>query len=173
MKLAEKEISLEPDELIVSKTDLNGNITYANRVFMRVSNYSEMDLLGHPHNLIRHKDMPRGVFYGLWKTLKSDNEFFGFVKNKTADGNFYWVFANITPDYQNSKKIGFYSVRRHPPHKALNDIESLYEQMRSIERQHAKADAAKASWHWLQDHCESLHNVSYETFILSHYQSHL
>lgn len=173
MKQREQEVLLESNELIVSKTDLNGNITYANRVFMRVSNFSEMDLLGHPHNLIRHNDMPKGVFYGLWKTLKTDKEFFGFVKNRTADGNFYWVFANITPDYQHGKTIGFYSVRRNAPRKALVDIEQLYEQMRTIERQHTKSDAAQASWHWLQQHCETAHKVSYENFVLSHYQSHL
>ena len=107
-----KEITFERDELIISKTDRNSNITYANRTFMRVCNFSEDKLLGKPHNMIRHPDMPKGVFYGLWKTLKTNSEFFGFIKNMTADGNYYWVFAHITPDYIDSDVVGFFSVRR-------------------------------------------------------------
>jgi PAS domain S-box-containing protein len=169
---SEQEVKFERDELIVSKTDLHGNITYANRIFMRISNYSEVDLLGQPHNFIRHQDMPRGVFYGLWKTLKAGGEFFGFIKNQTADGNYYWVFANITPDYHHEKIIGFYSVRRCPPVSALADIVSLYQQMKKLEQNYSKEDAPKASWEWLQRHCQETAGVSYETFVLSHYQSH-
>ncbi|MFC7002316.1 PAS domain-containing protein [Pseudobowmanella zhangzhouensis] len=103
-----REITFDRQELIVSKTDLRGKLTYANRVFMRVSNFSEADLLGKDHSIIRHPDMPRGVFYGLWKALKSGQEFFGFVKNITSDGHYYWVFANITPDVVNGEKVGFF-----------------------------------------------------------------
>ena len=173
MKSTEKEVLLERNELIVSKTDLTGKITYANRVFMRVSNYTETQLLGKPHSLIRHDDMPRGVYYGMWKTIKAGNEFFGFVKNLTSDGNFYWVFANVTPDYQNQKMVGFYSVRRHPPRSALSDVTDLYKKMRDIEQGCSVADAPKTSWKWLLDYCQTNAGMTYETFILSHYQSHL
>lgn len=167
------EVTFAPDELIVSKTDLKGNITYANRVFMKVCNLSEPQLLNHPHNLIRHPDMPKGVFYGLWKALKSGNEFFGFVKNMTSDGHFYWVFANITPDYLDDKAIGYYSVRRNAPKKSVNTIESIYAQMREIERTQSSKEAGKASWEWLEKHIKTHHNMSYEQSIISLYQDNI
>ncbi|MEC8428852.1 MAG: PAS domain S-box protein, partial [Pseudomonadota bacterium] len=72
------EVILEDEDIIVSKTDLKGRITYANRIFMRISGYNEEESLGHPHNIIRHPDMPRGVYYFMWKTLQAEHEFFGF-----------------------------------------------------------------------------------------------
>ena len=108
MSQVAKEITFSDNILIVSKTDLRGNITYANRHFMRISNFPEAALLGKPHNIIRHSDMPRGVYYAMWKTLKAKQEFFGFVKNLTADGDYYWVFANVTPDVVDGKVEGFF-----------------------------------------------------------------
>lgn len=99
------EVRLAYDELIISKTDLSGRITYANKVFMRISDFSEEDLLGQPHNMIRHPDMPRGVFWGLWNTLKQGREFFGLVKNMTAHGDYYWVLANVRPDFLSGMRI--------------------------------------------------------------------
>jgi aerotaxis receptor len=83
------EVRFSPDEIIVSKTDLKGRITYANRVFMRVADYSEDDLLGVQHNIVRHPDMPRGAFRHLWDTIQRGEEWFGFVKNMTAKGHYY------------------------------------------------------------------------------------
>ena len=164
------EVTFSEDELIVSKTDLRGKITYANRHFMRVSNFSEIDLLGQPHNIIRHPDMPRGVYYAMWKTLKSKNEFFGFVKNLTADGNFYWVFANVTPDMKQGSIDGFFSVRRKAPKAAIDIIQNVYQQMRDIERRHSEADAPTASWKWLEEHMQSQYQSSYEEFVLELYE---
>ncbi len=159
------------DELIVSKTDLKGRITYANRTFMRLCNFSEKKLLGQPHNIIRHPDMPRGVFYAMWKCLKAKQEFFGFVKNITSDGHYYWVFANITPDYINDKVIGFYSVRRQAPKAAVIQIEQAYQQMLQIERSRSENEAPKASWEWLTTQILSEHQMNYEEFILRLYRS--
>lgn len=167
------ECSFPSDEFIVSKTDLKGNITYANRTFMKICNMSEKQLLGFPHNTIRHPDMPRGVFYGLWQCLKSEKEFFGFVKNITADGNYYWVFANITPDYVDGKIVGYYSVRRRAPRSAVSEIESIYAQMSKIESNSGKGEASQASWKWLTDFVQSNHQSSYEQFILDVYETHL
>lgn len=129
------EIFLKEHDLIVSKTCLKGNVTYANRKFMNISGFSEQEMLGQPHSLIRHPDMPKGVFRMMWNELKKGNEFLGFVKNLSADGAFYWVFANITPDVDlNGTVKGFYSVRRKPsPETVKQVIEPLYRKMRQIE----------------------------------------
>jgi aerotaxis receptor len=164
------EITFTSDELIVSKTDRNSNITYANRTFMKVSNFSEDALIGKPHNMIRHPDMPKGVFYGLWKTLKTENEFFGFVKNITADGNYYWVFANITPDYVNGEVVGYYSVRRTAPKQALQTIESLYQKMLTFESNDKSSNVGEHSWAWLMKHIQDTMGIKYNQAILSLYQ---
>ncbi|GGF52791.1 PAS domain-containing protein [Alteromonas lipolytica] len=165
-----REITFSADELIVSKTDLRGNITYANRHFMRISNFAEIDLLGRPHSIIRHPDMPRGVYHAMWKTLKSKNEFFGFVKNLTSDGDYYWVFANVTPDFNKGNIEGFFSVRRQAPRAALAMITPLYQQMLEIEKRSRKESAPTESWNWLQDHIKSETGLSYEEFIIGLYE---
>lgn len=165
-----KEITFLPEELIVSKTDLKGKITYSNRSFMRICNFPESALLDQPHKLIRHQDMPRGVFYGMWEALQSGREFFGFIKNSTSDGNYYWVFANVTPDYVGEEKIGYYSVRRVAPTQALAEVIEIYAQMRKIEASSDKTTAAKTSWQWLNKHCQEEAGMSYDAFILNHYQ---
>ncbi|MEP0073597.1 MAG: PAS domain-containing protein [Marinomonas sp.] len=166
-----KEMTFSSEEIIVSKTDLKGNITYANRVFMRICNFPESALLNKPHKLIRHEDMPKGVFYGMWKALQSGEEFFGFVKNSTSDGNYYWVFANVTPDYVGDKKVGYYSVRRVAPQGSLTAVTELYTQMKKIEDDCDKASAAKTSWEWLNSYCQETAGMSYDAFILNHYQT--
>ncbi len=168
----EKEITFKTSELIISKTDLQGKLTYANRTFMRVANYSELNLLGQNHNIIRHPSMPRGVFYGLWSTLKSGREFFGFIKNYTFDKDYYWVFANVTPDVVNGKTIGYYSVRRSPPKQAIPNIENIYFQMREHEKTVDRSQASEASWNWLMNRILSEYQQSYEEFVLSLYKQH-
>ena len=124
----------EKDGFIVSKTDLKGNITYVNRTFMRIADYGPHELIGQPHNIIRHPDMPKAAFRLLWDTLKRGEEWFGFVKNLTSNGDHYWVFANITTDLHDGRPVGYYSVRRPILHReVLKDVEALYAQMRQIE----------------------------------------
>ncbi len=86
-------------EMIVTKTDPRGVITYANDVFLRVSAIPEHEAVGHPHNVIRHPDMPRAVFKLLWDTLEEQKEIFAYVVNLAADGAHYWVLAHVTPSY--------------------------------------------------------------------------
>lgn len=173
MNLAgEKEVTFKSSELIISKTDLQGKVTYANRTFMKVANYSERDLLGQNHNIIRHPTMPRGVFYGLWSTLKSGNEFFGFIKNYTFDKNYYWVFANVTPDLVNGKAVGYYSVRRTPPKQVIPDIEKVYRQMIELEQRTERSKASETSWQWLNDLIRKDYHQNYEEFALSLYKKH-
>jgi PAS domain S-box-containing protein len=146
----QNEKRLGDDDFIVSKTDPSGRITYANRIFMEIAGYPEHALLGQQHNIIRHPDMPRGVFKFLWDTLKSGQEFFGFVKNMSSDGSYYWVFANVTPDYDKSGKLqGYYSVRRNPPRSAIEVVEPIYREMLAIELRSSVKEAPDASQEYL------------------------
>ena len=126
----DREIRLGDDEFIVSKTDTKGIITYCNRVFMHIAGYSEAELLGKQHNIVRHPDMPRGVFRFLWQTLQDGEEFFGYVKNMCKSGAYYWVFANVTPDYDaRGRVVGYYSVRRKPSDQAIAALAPIYKEM--------------------------------------------
>lgn len=152
-----KEVTLKDDDLIVSKTDKKGKITYANRSFMQISGYSEQMLLGHPHNLIRHSDMPRGVFRLMWQMLQNGEEFFGFVKNRCLDGGFYWVFANVTADLDEHGQLqGYFSVRRQPPREALLVCEEIYRNMREIEAQYSGNQGIDRSMNWLLEQVEAM-----------------
>ena len=103
------------DEIIVSKTDLKGRITYANRVFLQVAGYTEREVLGAPHSLIRHPDMPRSVFQLLWDTIQGGREVFAYVVNLAKNGDHYWVLAHVTPTFDDAGKIvGYHSMRRLP-----------------------------------------------------------
>ncbi|WP_293760389.1 PAS domain-containing protein [uncultured Aquitalea sp.] len=162
-----REVMLEPDELIITKTDPTGHITYANRIFMRIAGYSEDQLLGQPHNLIRHPDMPRGVYRLMWKTLQAGQEFFGVVKNYTSDGNYYWVLANVTPDYDSQRRLqGYFSVRRQPTRRAIDTVTPIYARMRDIEAAAGKAAAPDASLAWLQEELAK-QGHTYDSFALT------
>ncbi|EAR10425.1 PAS domain-containing protein [Reinekea blandensis] len=167
-----KQVEFSPDEMIITKTDVKGRITYANRTFMRVADLSEPILMGQPHAIIRHPHMPRGVFYGLWKALQAQQEFFGFIQNLTGSGNYYWVFANITPDYEDGKVQGYYSVRRTAPKEAVNTLKAIYQSMNEIESSASRSSAPEQSWSWLMDHLAKEHGISYEEFILNLYHDH-
>ena len=118
-----REIVMQENDFIVSKTDLKGRITYANRVFMRIAGYAERELLNVQHNIIRHPDMPRGVFRLLWNVIENGQECFAYVKNLAKNGDYYWVFANVTMDYDaNGKPIGYFSVRRKPSRAGIDAV---------------------------------------------------
>ena len=136
------------DEIIVSKTDTRGVITYANDVFLRVAVYDEADIVGKPHNIIRHPDMPRAVFKLLWDTIAAGDEMFAYVLNLASDGAHYWVFAHITPTFSPSGKIvGYHSNRRLPAPKAIEEAHALYKTVLAEERRHAHVpDAIAASY---------------------------
>ncbi len=133
-----REARFSEEEIIVSKTDLAGVITYANDVFQRVSGYSAAELVGKPHNLIRHPDMPRCVFKLLWDTIEQQQEIFAYVVNQAKNGDHYWVFTHVTPSYdEHGKHIGYHSNRRVPYPDALPKVQALYAQLRSIEASHS------------------------------------
>lgn len=154
-------------EFIVSKTDLKGRITYVNRTFMQISGFNEELSLKQPHNIIRHPDMPRGVYYLMWKTLQDNREFFGFVKNLCLDGSYYWAFANITPDYDiHNNVIGYYSVRRPTPEAAKTAVSSIYSEMLALENRSPKGTAPQKSANYLLEYLEKQH-TTYEQFVLN------
>ncbi|GLL02794.1 PAS domain-containing protein [Dactylosporangium matsuzakiense] len=134
------------DEVIVTKTDLQGRISYANDVFLRVSALGEHDALGKPHNIVRHPDMPRCVFKLLWDSLGAGTEIFAYVLNLAADGAEYWVLAHVTPSRDASGRVcGYHSNRRVPAPAALQRIRPLYEELRATEQGEHSADAGLAA----------------------------
>jgi PAS domain S-box-containing protein len=127
----------DPSELIVSKTDLKGRITYANKVFCKVAGFTEAELVGQPHSIIRHPDMPRAVFKLLWDTLLGGQEIFAYVKNMARTGDFYWVFAHVTPSFDAAgNMVAFHSNRRVPRRKAVAAIAPVYAEVLAVEARH-------------------------------------
>ncbi|SFP10981.1 PAS domain-containing protein [Hydrogenimonas thermophila] len=126
---------LNEDDFIVSKTDLKGRIIYGNKIFIKISGYEENELLGAPHSILRHPDMPKIVFKLLWERIQNKQEIFAYVKNLCKDGSFYWVFANVTvtTDPQGNPR-DYHSVRRKPSARALDVIKPLYAQLIEEER---------------------------------------
>jgi len=138
VKPTQQELFFGEDELIVSKTDTSGRITYANDVFLRMAQISEAQALGAAHSVIRHPDMPRAVFKLLWDTLAKGEEIFAYVKNLAANGDYYWVLAHVTPSYDADHVLtGYHSNRRVPTREAVPTISGLYEQLLAIEGQAA------------------------------------
>lgn len=133
-----RERSFAEHEIIVSKTDLKGRITYVNDIFCRVGLYEEDEVLGQPHSIVRHPDMPRAVFHLLWQRIQSGEEIFAYVKNLAKNGDHYWVLAHVTPSLDLQGEVdGFHSNRRVPARAALAEIEPLYRQLREAEDRHA------------------------------------
>lgn len=163
----QRETVLAEDDLIISKTDVIGKITYANRTFMRISQLNENELLGLQHNVIRHPDMPRAAFKALWDTLASGQEYFGYVKNICKDGGFYWVMANITPDYDNDGNLmGYFSVRRKPSRDSIAAVTPIYQEMVNIESQFSPKEALVQSGNYLNELLASK-NLTYDEFIFN------
>jgi len=158
---------MRENDFIVSKTDTKGIITYANRIFIEFSKYTEEELIGKQHNIIRHPDMPRGVFKLLWDTLSQEKEIFAYVKNMAKDGSYYWVLANVTPSYdQQGRVIGYYSVRRKPKQESIDICAGLYSAMLEVERKAGPKNAMDASIELVTGILADK-GVSYEEFILS------
>lgn len=125
-----REVELTDGELLVSKTDGNGRITFANQAFISISGYTEAELLGQPHNIVRHPDMPKAAFADLWTTVKSGRPWEGLVKNRCKNGDHYWVRANVTPLVEDGEVTGFISIRSKPTPDEVMAAERLYADMR-------------------------------------------
>ncbi len=116
-----------PDgKLIVSTTNKEGCITHVNQAFIDMSGFKEDELIGAPHCILRHPDMPPAAFKDLWDTVNSGKKWQGFVKNLRKDGGYYWVKATVIPNVRNGEVVGYTSVRRKPSRKKVDECIQLY-----------------------------------------------
>lgn len=125
------EKQMQDSMMIVTKTDLQGKIIYANKDFIAMSGFTEAELLGQPQNLVRHPDMPVEAFADLWKTIKGGTSWNGIVKNRCKNGDYYWVDANVTPMRENGQVTGYVSVRRKPTKEQVAEAQALYALLKS------------------------------------------
>jgi len=156
------------EEIIVSKTDTTGHLLYVNDVFCRIGLYKESELLGKPHSIIRHPDMPRCVFKLMWETLQAGEEIFAYVKNLAKNGDHYWVLAHVTPSYgADGRIVGFHSNRRVPDRSAVAVIEPLYRSLAAIEERHPDRKAGmNDAYAELKAHL-ARQSLAYDEFVFS------
>ncbi|MCB1482504.1 MAG: PAS domain-containing protein [Rhodobiaceae bacterium] len=167
IKLTGKERFFDENEIIVSKTNLKGHITYCNDVFLRIAGYTEKECLGQPHSMIRHPEMPRAVFALLWKTIESGQEIFAYVINRCKNGDHYWVNAHVTPSRNGAGEIvGYHSNRRVPDRQILeNRIMPLYAELLREEQRHTnRKDGMRASTEMVEAMLRE-QNMEYDEFI--------
>lgn len=169
LSLTGVERSFDPGDVIVSKTDLKGRMTYVNRTFLNVAGYTERECLGQPHSLIRHPDMPRCVFKLLWDTIQDRREIFAYVINRCKNGDHYWVFAHVTPSFDTAGKVIGYHSNRRVPHSGLvaSVIVPLYAKLLDEERKYSNAKQGMlASFDMLVTLLKQ-QGVDYDEFILT------
>lgn len=121
-----REVPFPDGELIVSRTDTRGIITHTNAAFVLMSGYTIDELIGAPHHILRHPDMPAVAFKDLWDTIEAGGKWHGYVKNLRRDGAFYWVYATVVPNVRNGQIVGYTSVRRKPSRTKVAAAEALY-----------------------------------------------
>lgn len=131
--VTQSEFLLNDGSTLMSTTNTQSYITYANSAFIEASGYKEEHLIGEPHNVIRHPDMPAEAFGDMWFTLQQGQSWTGLVKNRRGDGDHYWVRANVTPVYQNDTLTGYISVRNIPPRQEIEACERLYQRVQNNE----------------------------------------
>lgn len=119
--VVDEEVPYPDGRLIVSRTDPRGIITHANQAFVDMSAWSEQELVGSPHSILRHPDVPPVIFKILWDTIESGKPWRGFVKNLRKDGRYYWVYATASPNYEDGHIIAYTSVRRKPAREGVNE----------------------------------------------------
>lgn len=128
--VTEVETPFPEGKLIVSRTDTAGLITHCNPAFVYMSGYAEGELIGQPHHILRHPDMPAPAFKDLWDTIVQGRKWHGYVKNLRKDGGFYWVFATVVPNVREGCIVGYTSVRRKPSRKRVEEAAALYKTMK-------------------------------------------
>lgn len=159
---------LAPENIIVSKTDLKGRITYANRDFLEIADYVEAEVLTQPHNIIRHPDMPRTIFKYAWEGITAGHEVFAYIKNLTKTGDFYWVLAHFTPTFGNDGKIvGYHSMRRAPDRPVLEEVSALYKDLCAAEVAAESRKAGLEAGRTLLEARLAAHGVTFDEFIFT------
>ena len=131
MPVTNNEIVMNNGSILVTRTDLQGKILYANDEFLKISGYSRHEIIGKDHNIIRHPDMPPELFEDLWKTVKAMRPWAGVIKNRAKSGDFYWVHANIIPQFEKGKLVGYLSVRYEPKKVELELSQALYRDIKN------------------------------------------
>jgi len=127
--IVDEEVAFPEGRLIVSRTDPEGIITHANESFVRMSGFTKEELMGTPHYILRHPDMPAIAFKGLWDTISQGRKWHGYVKNLRKDGKYYWVHAVVVPNVRGGKIVGYASVRRKPSRSKIAECETLYRKL--------------------------------------------
>lgn len=157
----------DDDDLIVSKTDLKGHITYCNPLFLKLADYAEKELLHQPHSIIRHPDMPRSIFKRLWETVESGKEIFAYVVNRSRNGDHYWVNAHVTPSFDsNGQIIGYHSNRRTPVRSILEEkVMPLYASILKEEQKHDDRKAGMQAGYAMLESILKDHGVGYDEFV--------
>jgi PAS domain S-box-containing protein len=157
----DEEIKFSKKKFIVSKTDLKGKIIFVNKNFCDVSGYTEDELIGAPHNIVRHPDVPRAIFYLIWKKLLSGKAISGVIKNLAKSGKYYWVIADLEPKFDRDGNIvSLTAFRRSAPQYVIDTVEELYQTMLTIEKKHGM----KQSIEYLEGFLEEK-GVTYDEFI--------
>ncbi len=158
----DEEIVLDPKKYIVSKTDTKGIIEYGNEYFVAISGYKESELVGKPHNIIRHPDMPKVIFKLMWDRLESRRNIFALVKNLSKDGRYYWVMTDfdVKINHATNETLGYFAYRKAAPKKAVEKIEKIYAKLIEIE----KVSGLKGSEHYFQGYLEE-RGQTYDEFI--------
>ena len=157
------EKALSENDFIVSKTDMKGKILYGNKIFIKMSGYEESELLGAPHSILRHPDMPKAVFKLLWDRIQNKQEIFAYVNNLCKDGSYYWVLANVTVTLDtNGTPRDYHSVRRKPSAKAMQVIPGLYQKLLEEEKRSGMDGSLKLLNTILDEQ-----GVDYDTFIFN------
>lgn len=133
VKVKDEEVPFPEGKLIVSRTDLQGIITHCNQAFVDMSGYSAAELIGQPHYILRHPDMPKAIFQEAWETTVREGKWHGYVKNLRKDGRYYWVYAVIILNVRNGQAVGCTSVRRKPARQQVLAHASRYAQLRQEE----------------------------------------
>tara|TARA_R110002072_G_scaffold43737_45_gene122827 strand:- start:1269 stop:1799 length:531 start_codon:yes stop_codon:yes gene_type:complete len=167
-KLTGVERTFEADEFIVSKTDLKGHITYANNVFLRVSGFSEKEIIKSPHSLVRHPGMPRCVFKLLWDRIQEKKEIFAYVVNTAKNGDHYWVIAHVTPSFDgDGNVVGFHSNRRKPDPEKVEAVKGVYDLLLKEEAACEDRKAGMAKSGELLNAMLAEKGLTYDEFVLT------
>lgn len=156
------------DEIIVTKTDTKGIITYVNEVFINISGYKEEDLIGQPQSIIRHPMMPRCIFKLLWDKITAKEEIFAYVNNLAKNGDNYWVFAHVTPSFGTSGEvIGYHSSRRSPRREAVEAISDIYASLLDVEKNQSDKKGGLHASFTAMNNLLNEKGLSYEEFVFS------
>ncbi|MBL4758614.1 MAG: PAS domain-containing protein [Rhizobiales bacterium] len=167
--LTDTERHFGEDDLIVSKTDLKGHIIYANRTFLEISGYTEQEVMGQPHSLIRHPDMPRCIYKLLWDTIQKGEEIFAYVINRCKNGDHYWVYAHISPTTDTSGQVlGYHSNRRVPSRRILDEaIIPLYQELKTTEQKYQNRKQGLEASQSMVSAFLAERNMAYDEFVMT------